>query len=90
MVGNQTIYYRGRAILDAEIASLLQDRGMSQATDVVVSGCSAGGLATYLHCDKWATAIINATADKAKVVCMPDSGFFIDKDIIPGIGYGTM
>lgn len=77
-VGNQTLHYRGKAILDAEIASLLDGRSMRLATDVVVGGCSAGGLATYLHCDRWADAISVATGGRAKTRCAPDSGFFID------------
>ena len=92
IVGNETIYYRGRAILDAEIKSLLNDRGMNQATDVVVSGCSAGGLATFLHCDKWSNSITNATVSTinqtAKVVCMPESGFFVDQTLPEGDQYG--
>merc|ERR1719313_2461657 len=86
VVGNTTLHFRGRAILDAEIKSLLQDRGMDKATDVVVSGCSAGGLATFLHCDHWADAISVATNNKAKVACMPDSGFFLDEDRAPQYG----
>eukprot|EP00729_Bicosta_minor_P021954 gene21954-2793_t len=73
----------GRAILDAEIKSILTDRGMDKATDVIVSGCSAGGLATFLHCDHWAAAIATATTNTAKVACMPDSGFFLDEDRSP-------
>lgn len=30
-------------------------RGFSKATDVVVGGGSAGGLATFLHVDWWAS-----------------------------------
>merc|ERR1712190_505245 len=86
-MGSGTIlHYRGRAILDAEIKSLLVDRGMNKATDVVVSGCSAGGLATFLHCDHWAAAIKQATDGVAKVACMPDSGFFLDEDRAPKYG----
>lgn len=86
VVGNTTLHFRGRAILDAEIKSLLFDRGMHQATDVIVSGCSAGGLATFLHCDHWADAISKATQRTAKVACMPDSGFFLDEDRSPAYG----
>mmetsp|Transcript_93380 Transcript_93380/g.166088 ORF Transcript_93380/g.166088 Transcript_93380/m.166088 type:complete len:414 (+) Transcript_93380:85-1326(+) len=84
-VSGSTLHYRGRAILDAEIKSLLFDRGMKEATDVVVSGCSAGGLATFLHCDHWADAIKEASP-AAKVACMPDSGFFLDEDRRPMYG----
>jgi hypothetical protein len=86
VVGNTTLHFRGRAILDAEIESLLNERGMSNATDVVVSGCSAGGLATFLHCDHWAEAITRATEGHAKIACMPDSGFFLDEDRGPKYG----
>ena len=65
---NTTLHFRGRAILDAEIKSLLFDRGMKDATDVIVSGCSAGGLATFLHCDHWAAAI-NKANGATKVAC---------------------
>jgi hypothetical protein len=86
-VGNTTLHFRGRSILDAEIESILTERGMSKATDVVISGCSAGGLATFLHCDHWAAAIDKATTAQtgagAKVACMPDSGFFLDEERSP-------
>ena len=37
-----------------------QYKGLGDATDVVISGCSAGGLASYLHCDQWAEVIHGA------------------------------
>mmetsp|Transcript_50940 Transcript_50940/g.101299 ORF Transcript_50940/g.101299 Transcript_50940/m.101299 type:complete len:278 (-) Transcript_50940:174-1007(-) len=86
-VSGTTLHFRGRAILDAEIRSLLKDAGMSTATDIIVSGCSAGGLATFLHCDHWAakihTATTQTTGTAAKVACMPDSGFFLDEERSP-------
>ena len=80
---NVTLFFRGKHILLAGMADLLGQRGMNQATDVVISGCSAGGLSTYLHCDTWAENIRNATQLSAnttgpKIVCMPDSGLFLD------------
>jgi len=44
------------------------------ATDAVISGCSAGGLATFLHLDWWKANLANNT----HVAGMPDSGFFLD------------
>ena len=43
----------------------------------MVSGCSAGGLATFLHCDNWAN-LIAGNGKNTKVACMPDSGLFLD------------
>jgi hypothetical protein len=52
-------------------------RGLAKATDLVVSGCSAGGLATFLHTDQWCDALA-AVSPGAKCVGMPDSGFSLD------------
>lgn len=41
---------------------------------VLLSGCSAGGLATFLHCDDLALRLHKATTVK----CMSDAGFFLD------------
>lgn len=86
-VGSDTLYYRGHRILEAVQAALLP-LGLAQATDVVISGCSAGGLSTYLHMDEWAAAI-HAVSPSAKVVAMPDSGFFLDYNATEGAGYGA-
>jgi dienelactone hydrolase len=45
------IYFRGKRIMDANIASLIATKGLGDADAVVLSGHSAGGLATYLHAD---------------------------------------
>jgi hypothetical protein len=58
---------------------------MARASEVVVSGCSAGGLSTFLHADEWAAALPAA----AKVAAMPDSGFFADYNYTAGAGYGA-
>jgi len=45
-----TIYFRGLKVLQANLAALLH-AGMNSASEVILTGCSAGGLATYLHTD---------------------------------------
>ncbi|KAK8939840.1 hypothetical protein KSP40_PGU016882 [Platanthera guangdongensis] len=40
----------------------------------LLSGCSAGGLASILHCDKFRDLLPATT----KVKCFSDAGFFID------------
>eukprot|EP00729_Bicosta_minor_P010277 gene10277-14308_t len=51
-------------------------RGMQAATNVVVGGCSADGMAVCLNCDHWADQIANVNA-KTNVVCHADSGWFL-------------
>jgi len=70
---NPTLYFQGLKIRQGVIASLQASYGFSKATDIVVGGCSAGGLAAYLHVDWWASQ-----APNAKTRGLPDSGFFLD------------
>lgn len=53
----------------------------SQATDVVLSGCSAGGLAAYLHTDY---VHDNYVPTGAIFHSMPGSGFFLDIPTVAG------
>ena len=69
---NRTLYFRGKRILRAVLLDLLTKRGMAAATDVVLSGCSAGGLAVYLQADYVASFLPTAT----RFVALPDSGYF--------------
>ena len=79
------LYYRGKRNREAAYASLLATAGLGDATDVVISGCSAGGLATWLHTDQWCDALAKDAAG-VKCVGLPDSGFFLDyqSPTIPG------
>lgn len=71
--GGQHVFFRGAAILEAVLADLLH-RGLRSALRVLVTGCSAGGLAAYLHCDYVAARVGSGAVTK----CMPDAGFFLD------------
>ena len=63
--GSKTLHWRGSAILDAVIDDLLGPRGVGGASDVVVGGGSAGGLAVLLHCDRWTERLLAAAAAAA-------------------------
>ncbi|CAE7201415.1 PAE9 [Symbiodinium pilosum] len=71
------LHFRGQRIREAFAQDLLSNQGLANASDVIVSGCSAGGLATYLHVDQWC-AWLHAARPSAKCAGLPDSGFFID------------
>ncbi|KAJ8448719.1 hypothetical protein Cgig2_010606 [Carnegiea gigantea] len=42
--------------------------------EALLSGCSAGGLATFLHCDSFTKFL----PGNATVKCLSDAGFFLD------------
>jgi hypothetical protein len=70
---NAVVYYRGRAILDASIAALLQ-LGLGKADTVIWKGCSAGGLSVFLHADYVRARLPSSV----RFIAMPDGGFFMD------------
>ena len=43
------LFFRGRRILDETLKTLAADYGLSRASNVLLTGCSAGGLTTYVN-----------------------------------------
>ncbi|XP_077241859.1 pectinacetylesterase family protein isoform X2 [Tasmannia lanceolata] len=68
-----SLYFRGQRIWHAIVLDLLP-KGLNLAHKALLSGCSAGGLATFLHCHNF-TRILPKTAS---VKCLSDAGFFLD------------
>nr|XP_020180389.1 pectin acetylesterase 9 isoform X2 [Aegilops tauschii subsp. strangulata] len=79
--GSLVMYMRGQRIWDAIITDLFL-KGLAKAEKVLLSGCSAGGLATFFHCDDFEKRLRGV----ATVKCMSDAGFFLDVDDISGHG----
>lgn len=55
--------------------------GLAHASEVIVSGGSAGGLAAFLHADWWCDTLGAITATNGalrKCSALSDSGFFLD------------
>jgi len=69
---------RGHRILQQTLKQLALANGLAAASEVLVSGDSAGGLSTFLHVDE-----VAAFFPKARVSGLPDSGFFVD---MPDVG----
>lgn len=71
--GTSLLYFRGQRIWEALILDLLP-KGLRHANKALLSGCSAGGLAVFHHCDGLASFLPN----NATVKCLSDAGFFLD------------
>jgi hypothetical protein len=72
VVNNENIYYRGLNNLDAVMLHIAQTYQFNSSTHVLLTGCSAGGLSTFLHVD-YLTKFI---PQKAVYKAAPQSGFF--------------
>ena len=73
--GSPPLHFRGLKNREGTVDSLRAYFGFGAATDLVVGGGSAGGLAAFLHVDWYA-----AQAPGAKARAVIDSGFFMDGD----------
>jgi hypothetical protein len=73
------LHYRGARVWQAVIEDLLA-KGMNRAANALISGCSAGGLTSILHCDKFHQLLPVG----ANVKCLSDAGFFLDVEDIAG------
>lgn len=78
------IYFRGRRIIDATLQTLL-GMGLQKAEQVMVTGCSAGGLATYLHTDYVHGFLKAAGVPLRKFKAAPMSGFFLAHASLEGV-----
>jgi len=73
-VGGKKIYYRGYYNLKAIFDALKSKYGMNKATEVLLTGGSAGGVATFIHADQIAS-MLPKTVKKYKA--SPFSGMFM-------------
>ncbi|KAM1225534.1 hypothetical protein ACFX13_044986 [Malus domestica] len=76
------LHFRGARVFRAIMDDLLA-KGMKNAQSALLSGCSAGGLASILHCDNFRSLL----PVDAKVKCVPDAGYFINARTVSGSPY---
>ena len=74
------VHYRGIHNLDATLDYAFAKLGMADATELVVTGGSAGGLSTFLHTDRIAARVRKGVKDPSKllITAAPVVGYFLD------------
>ncbi|KAF7085434.1 hypothetical protein CFC21_088866 [Triticum aestivum] len=82
LVPSTELHYRGARVWQAVIEDLLA-KGMNKAENALISGCSAGGLTSILHCDRFHQLL----PVDANVKCLSDAGFFINVKDITGANH---
>lgn len=82
VVNGKPLYFRGRRIIDAVLADITTKHDFGSAQEVLLTGCSAGGLSTYLHVD-YVGSQLPASVHKYRAA--PISGFFLDHLNVDGI-----
>jgi hypothetical protein len=79
--GAGRLHFQGRFILRAAVKQLLEV--VPNPRNVVVAGCSAGGLATMLHLDTIVMQL-EAAVPTVRVRGLADAGFFLDLPDLAG------
>lgn len=80
-----SIHFSGRGILRAIVNVMLADStfGLRRAKHVLLSGCSAGGLAALLNADRLAQQILNGGVQLSRFKVVVFSGIFHAPDASP-------
>ncbi|KAJ1286601.1 hypothetical protein BS78_03G364900 [Paspalum vaginatum] len=73
------LFFRGLRIWEAVVDELMA-KGMDNAKQALLTGCSAGSLAALLHCDNFRGRF----PQEVSVKCLSDAGFFIDEKDLSG------
>ncbi|GMI44578.1 hypothetical protein TrCOL_g9356 [Triparma columacea] len=74
----QELFFRGSYILDAILEDLVENEGMDEVEELNLSGCSAGGLSTFLHSDHVRDKVQQLVGRPlSKYGSTPVSGFFL-------------
>ena len=80
----EVVHYKGHFILDAVYDMLLMQHSMNTASEVLISGSSAGGLAVLLHLDYIYHKIKNRSKTKPIITGFADAAYFMDAPSITG------
>jgi hypothetical protein len=82
---NVPLFFRGRANIDGIVDAVSRNvmgspNLLKNARNVVETGCSAGGLATYLHADY----VRDLVPHSGVYLSMPISGYFLNHQTVEG------
>lgn len=62
--------------------TLMEDYGMSRAKEIVLTGCSAGGLGAFYHADYLGDFFTKNIPSLQKYKVIPISGFFLRHETV--------
>ena len=76
------LYFRGQDNLDGNLNSMIKHGYFKFAENIIIKGCSAGGLATIIHIDnivkKLKMKLSLSSTKVVNIIGMPDAGYFLN------------
>ncbi|KAH9687774.1 Pectin acetylesterase 8 [Citrus sinensis] len=76
------LHFRGARVFEAVMEDLLA-KGMKNAQNAILTGCSAGGLTSILHCNNFRALFPVDT----RVKCFADAGYFVNVKDVSGASH---
>eukprot|EP00746_Dinoflagellata_sp_MGD_P016026 gnl/MRDRNA2_/MRDRNA2_135948_c0_seq1.p1 gnl/MRDRNA2_/MRDRNA2_135948_c0~~gnl/MRDRNA2_/MRDRNA2_135948_c0_seq1.p1 ORF type:complete len:383 (+),score=28.47 gnl/MRDRNA2_/MRDRNA2_135948_c0_seq1:96-1244(+) len=73
--GASDVFLRGKFNVQSTLQHLSEAKGMGSATDIIIGGCSSGGVAVFMQIDFWAKA--GWLPKDAHFGGLPDSGYYL-------------
>ena len=80
VVNGKPLYFRGKKIKERVLESLVKRTHFYDAQNIIVTGCSAGGLSSLIQADsisEWAAKNLR-NGSQVDVASVPISGYFVD------------
>ena len=68
------IFFRGRYNVEGVVGTLMANNGFGAATDVVIGGCSSGGVAVFSNADH----IHSLLPPRARIAATANSGYYLN------------
>jgi len=91
VVGGTPIHFRGARITEHALSWAVDNYGLGNATEVMLSGCSAGGLASILNANRVGSFLSKHAPQLGRYKVVPLSGVFLDEPSVEGRHlYGEM
>jgi len=81
--GSGPLYYRGHYNIVAQLDNMVATKALDGYEEIVLSGCSAGGMACYAKCDFVAGYFAKHSIP---VKCICDAGMFLDVETVTNSG----
>lgn len=83
--GTGPLYYRGHYNLIAQLDDMVATKSLDTYKEIILSGCSAGGMACYAKCD-FVAGYFAKIGGGIPVKCICDAGLFLDVETVTGAG----
>ena len=79
------LFFRGRYNVEGIIGTLAEDENLGAATDVVIGGCSSGGVAVFSNADHLHHVLTDRLSPTTRIASIANSGYYLNVNTEPWV-----